>query len=42
MKKKPYSNSWLNFGENEGDMEPKEGADEGGNNDEMPSASGSN
>nr|CDJ89385.1 Ubiquitin-conjugating enzyme domain containing protein [Haemonchus contortus] len=34
--------SWLNFGENEGDMEVKDGADDTGNNDEMPSASGSN
>ncbi|KAK6027128.1 ubiquitin--protein ligase, partial [Ostertagia ostertagi] len=34
--------SWLNFGENEGDMEVKDGNDDTGNNDEMPSASGSN
>lgn len=37
-----FFQSWLNFGENEGDMEVKDGNDDTGNNDEMPSASGSN
>lgn len=34
--------SWLNFGENEGEVEPKDQPDDAPTNEEMPSASGTN